>query len=553
MKRDSSELAQPSIEAFLHKKQKISIDLTGSRDGSETQSEASQSEPKKENLIVDPNDDSYQCEDAWDSFHVKLPCSPSHQVRLLDHPAPIAYWKLICQALQRPMKNAKALKDAIISYNPKFEKKWDFLGLLFYFEKILTQEERDSFFQETLPFIIETALALPDLFKKPIPLLMKHVSNQITLSRHQVACLLANMFLCTFPKRSTSYGEYEYYPTANFNSLYSAPCTKVRQHKLKCIIHYFKRLEEEIPRGAISFSRQVIEDFPEWQEVDMLLSPLNVFSSGTIEEDGSQMLQVDFANKYIGGGVLGNGCVQEEIRFLISPELIVSRLFCAELDENESLIITGSERFSMYTGYAKTFEWVGDYRDMTERDENFNIKSSLLAIDALDISRNPLDQYSEEYIQRELNKAYSGFYTEGEGIPIASGNWGCGVFGGHKHLKSLIQIMAASSTGRQLNYFTFGDNRFCKKLQNVHRFLVEKKTTIQQLYKLIEKYAELVFDPEIETVPALFKFIKNTIDGKEILIIRHKQEDIKEDEIGTEENNGEDTIEDFHRSSETSY
>ena len=38
-------------------------------------------------------------------------------------------------------------------------------------------------------------------------------------------------------------------------------------------------------------------------------------------------LQVDFANKFVGGGVLGDGCVQEEIRFLINPELIVTRLF----------------------------------------------------------------------------------------------------------------------------------------------------------------------------------------------------------------------------------
>lgn len=33
--------------------------------------------------------------------------------------------------------------------------------------------------------------------------------------------------------------------------------------------------------------------------------------------------------------MLYQGCVQEEIRFLISPELIVARLFCAEFDDNE--------------------------------------------------------------------------------------------------------------------------------------------------------------------------------------------------------------------------
>ncbi|MCP4120006.1 MAG: hypothetical protein GY737_32345 [Desulfobacteraceae bacterium] len=52
--------------------------------------------------------------------------------------------------------------------------------------------------------------------------------------------------------------------------------------------------------------------------------------------------QMDFANKYLGGGVLGHGLVQEEIRFLICPELIVSCLLTEELDPNEALFITGA-------------------------------------------------------------------------------------------------------------------------------------------------------------------------------------------------------------------
>ena len=51
--------------------------------------------------------------------------------------------------------------------------------------------------------------------------------------------------------------------------------------------------------------------------------------------------QLDFANMYIGGGELGHGLVQEEIRFLLCPELIVSRLFTEVLDANECLIIKG--------------------------------------------------------------------------------------------------------------------------------------------------------------------------------------------------------------------
>ena len=52
-------------------------------------------------------------------------------------------------------------------------------------------------------------------------------------------------------------------------------------------------------------------------------------------------LQVDFANMYIGGGVLGRGCVQEEIRFVICPELLLSLLFTEVLTDNEAVVITG--------------------------------------------------------------------------------------------------------------------------------------------------------------------------------------------------------------------
>jgi len=51
--------------------------------------------------------------------------------------------------------------------------------------------------------------------------------------------------------------------------------------------------------------------------------------------------QVDFANKLVGGGVLGRGCVQEEIRFLGFTEMIVSRLFTEELLDNECLVVSG--------------------------------------------------------------------------------------------------------------------------------------------------------------------------------------------------------------------
>lgn len=51
----------------------------------------------------------------------------------------------------------------------------------------------------------------------------------------------------------------------------------------------------------------------------------------------------------VGGGVLGRGCVQEEIRFVICPELIAARLFTEALDSTEALLVVGEEYSKLYT------------------------------------------------------------------------------------------------------------------------------------------------------------------------------------------------------------
>lgn len=81
------------------------------------------------------------------------------------------------------------------------------------------EEETQIFFKQLLPKIIRLALELPALVTCPIPLLKKHSNQSISLSQLQVASLLANSFLCTFPRRNavTSNSEYASYPFINFN------------------------------------------------------------------------------------------------------------------------------------------------------------------------------------------------------------------------------------------------------------------------------------------------------------------------------------------------
>ena len=86
-------------------------------------------------------------------------------------------------------------------------------------------------------------------------------------------------------------------------------------------------------------------------------------ADGSIEDAGCDVLQLDFANRELGGGVLRHGCVQEEIRFLICPELVVSRLLAEPLRDNEALLMSGFERFSRYAGYSYSFTYDGPYDD----------------------------------------------------------------------------------------------------------------------------------------------------------------------------------------------
>lgn len=229
---------------------------------------------------------------------------------------------------------------------------------------------------------------------------------------------------------------------------------------------------------------------PNWAESAAKLQKLRVVSNGTIEDDGTGMLQVDFANKYLGGGVLGDGCVQEEIRFVICPELIVSRLVTEELDQNESLLVTGCERFSNYKGYGSTTRWLSDHRDRNGHDRWGQRTTQVVAIDAK-VCRSLSAQLLERSLLRELNKAYCGFQCgDDQPCAVATGNWGCGAFGGDPRVKALVQLMAAAESNRPVCYFTFGDCDLCRDIFRVWESASLANSSIGELWRYILEAAE---------------------------------------------------------------
>lgn len=435
--------------------------------------------------------------DTWDDVSVKMPCSDKNLFPLdtEDGGGVQSRWELIHTALRRGFKSSLDVRDAILRYNTGHAKRWDFTALNLLCTECLDHSEAQHLFEVVLPAMVDLALSAPRLCTMPIPLLKCRVNHSLTLSQEQISCLLANAFFCTFPRRNSRKSEYGTFPDINFNRLFEGSSPR-KIEKLKTLFCYFRRVTENKPKGLVTYTRQTLNTLPDWESSASLLTRLHVTCRGTIEEDGYGMLQVDFANRFVGGGVTSAGLVQEEIRFMINPELIVSRLFTEVLERNECLIITGTEQYSKHSGYAETYKWVSSYNDETPRDDWQRRCTEIVAIDAWKYNRNSLDQFLPEKITRELNKAYCGFFRHNANrqhlAAVATGNWGCGAFGGDTRLKALIQLMAAAEAGRDVAYFTFGDSALMRDVHQMHKFLTERRVTVGRLYHVMNQYSSSV-------------------------------------------------------------
>ena len=226
------------------------------------------------------------------------------------------------------------------------------------------------------------------------------------------------------------------------------------------------------------------------QENDIKLCKINLKEKGSLFNSNASYC-VDFANKYIGGGVLNGGCVQEEILFAIEPECVVSLFFMEVMGDNDAIGIYNTIQYSKYTGYGFEFKYDGSFID------NIHIKRHrIIAIDAISKKRNNSHSYFqnsngslENEIIRDIHKAYVGFSLaqSDNDIPktIATGNWGCGAFNGNHELKFIQQWIAASFAGIEiLDYYTFKDKNMIL-VEKYYEKINDKFKTPKELFKAL--------------------------------------------------------------------
>jgi len=106
---------------------------------------------------------------------------------------------------------------------------------------------------------------------------------------------------------------------------------------------------------------------------------------------------------------------------------------------------------------------------------------------------NYASQLSAAAMRRELTKFYCGL-TKSQGYlgqhgGVATGHWGCGVFGGDRRLKAVIQLMAAAQAQCQpLVYCLVGDTQLATELSGLARTITKTRCTVKDLWNAVAEF-----------------------------------------------------------------
>ncbi|RNF23287.1 putative poly(ADP-ribose) glycohydrolase [Trypanosoma conorhini] len=393
-------------------------------------------------------------------------------------------------------------------------------------DHLLTPSERAAFFDVTLPWMKRLVREGPVTLPHDLEALLQGTSRRLMLTHEEAVTLLVCGFFSLFPGRcftsnSRRASSCKLAPF-NFADLFcTASPARLESNcaKIRCLLEYFIYWSHHTSpvKTCLEFYRVCFASFPDFGRSSKPMENICMDSKGRIEDNYGK-LQVDFANKVLGGGVLQTGCVQEEIQFVTCPELLLSRLLSEPLLDTEALFMSGAGRYSLSEGYAGGFRFVRGQsphvvvssvdagipretcvefastplRDKKDGSAILMPNSCVVAMDAVNFQNRVGKQYTASSLTRETRKAFVAFKGATDSTlpsvhsgPVATGNWGCGAFGGDRQLKLMIQWCAASEAQRSLIYSTFNDESLCCQFRPVYEKLQREKWSVGNVFMVL--------------------------------------------------------------------
>ena len=262
-------------------------------------------------------------------------------------------------------------------------------------------------------YLRKLALNINNILPDSFPLLKTSDRfNHLELTRRQAALLFFLSFFGCLPENTNS----------NLNSFYiskvlysqNGPQFEFARAFLNYLTVIGKWIKENniILEEKIIYMRQSVnKEVNNFENNNFInLCEVNFIQQGSLFE-GNSTYCVDFSNKYIGGGTLTGGCVQEEILFASQPELLVAMLFMEVMDDNSAIGIFNTIQYSLFIGYGKNITFNG-----SNINNNININNikrfRIIAMDA-DFKDKLLNdaniQIYQQIIKRDIYKAFAGF------------------------------------------------------------------------------------------------------------------------------------------------
>ena len=362
-------------------------------------------------------------------------------------------WDFIRKVLTSPINNISDVDTIITNFSSLDQQK----RVCTFFTTVPNSPPKEvqtfnfeRFYTVGLPFMIQVALQMPLLFPKQIPIHKMRSSwvekgklgrLSYSFTRIQCACLLAHSFFGSL-KRPENVQPNDF----RFTVVDLFLGTAVSPNSACTFLNYFSVLGElgieqvsiESKENVLTFERLGYKKGPSpwnWEKSTKLLSKVKIVD-GDISQCKAEV-HVEFANAFVGGGVMTGDAAMEETLFLVKPELMVAMAIENRMVDEEAIRISGALQYSKTKGFGQDFEFDGDYI-IENTPRNGMPPPCICAIDAI---RGGGPALTKGGMLRDMNKARIGF--EGANI-LATGHWGCGAYGNNHNLMFLKQWLAAS-------------------------------------------------------------------------------------------------------------